>query len=132
MPASAGLTLGAEVEEGGELSAFVVPPQQEDCVLEFEFDCQDESQHFDREAASVDVVSEEDVLGGVEGPAGVVVDDLDEIVELSVDVSDDGDGVLDADDVGLLFWVWAGIRKVFLALLRSSKYSFLWSFPSRL
>lgn len=57
---------------------------------------------------------------------------FDEIVELSVDVADDGDGVLDLDDVGFFLCVRGGVLKMCLALLSSSWYSFLLSLPSRL
>ena len=54
----------SEVEEGGELPAFVVAPEEVDCVFEPNLEGEDECQYFDGEAASIDVVSEEEVLGG--------------------------------------------------------------------
>lgn len=60
------------------MSALVVAAQHVHCAFEAYLDGQDEAQHFDGEAAAVDVVSQEDVLGGVEGSASVVVDDLGE------------------------------------------------------
>lgn len=95
-------TLGPEVEEGGQLPALVVAAQHVDRVLELYLDCQDESQHLDGEAPAVHVVPQEEVLGGLEGPASVVVDDLDEVVELAVNVAHDSHWVLDLDHVGLL------------------------------
>ena len=61
---SGGCTLCSEVEEGGELPALVVAPQHVDRVLKPDFEGEDECQHLDGEAATVDVVSQEEVLGG--------------------------------------------------------------------
>lgn len=93
--------LGPEIEEGSELPAFVVAPEEVDRVFEPQFDGQDESQDLHREAAPVDVVPEEEVLGGFEWPAGLIVDDLEEVVVLAMHVSYDGDGVLHLHDIGL-------------------------------
>lgn len=57
----------------------MVAPEQEDGVFEAYLDCEDESQDLDGEAAAVDVIAEEDVLGGVEGASRIVVDDLTQI-----------------------------------------------------
>ena len=54
----------------------MVAPEQEDSVFEAYLDCEDEPQDLDGEAAAVDVIAEEDVLGGVEGASRIVVDDL--------------------------------------------------------
>jgi hypothetical protein len=56
---------------------------------------------LDGEAAAVDVVAEEEILGGFQRSSGVVVDQFDEIVELPMDISDDSDWILDLDEVGL-------------------------------
>ena len=99
------VTLGPEVEEGSELTALVIASQHVDCIFKFDLDGQDESEDFDGEAAPVDIVSQEDVLGCFEGTPSVVVNNLDEVVELPVDVSHDGYGILNFHDVGLLLWV---------------------------
>ena len=79
----------------------MVAPEEVDRVFEPQFDGQDESQDLHREAAPVDVVPEEEVLGGFEWPAGLIVDDLEEVVVLAMHVSHDGDGVLHLHDIGL-------------------------------
>ena len=42
----------------------MVAPEEVDCVFEPNLEGEDECQYFDGEAASIDVVSEEEVPGG--------------------------------------------------------------------
>ena len=125
-------TFSSEIEEGSKLSAFVVAPQQVNRIFKLDLDCQDQPQHLDREAPPVHIISEENVLSGLERASGVIVDHFDEVVELTMDVAHDCDGVLDLDDVGFLLCVKVYVLKMCLAFLRSSRYSFLLSLPSRL
>ena len=69
---------------------------------------QDQGEHFDGEVTPVDIVPKEDVLGCLAGSADVRLEQFEEVVELSVDVADDGDGVVDGDEVGLSLWVRRG------------------------
>ena len=110
----------------------MVASEHEDCVFELEFDREDEAEYFDGEAAAVHVVPEEDVFCGLEGASGIVVDELDEVEELTVDIADDRDRILDSDHVGLEFWVERGVQKTCFARFSSYMYSFFVSFPSRL
>ena len=41
----------------------MVAPEEVDCVFEPNLEGEDECQYFDREAATIDVVSKEEVLG---------------------------------------------------------------------
>ncbi len=56
-------TLGAEVEEGGELATLVVASQHDDLFRPRQLHGQDEQEHLDGEVSSVHVVTQEDVLG---------------------------------------------------------------------
>ena len=58
-------TLDSKVEVGGELPALVVAPQQIERISELYFESDDECQYFAGEAAAVDIVSEEEILGGL-------------------------------------------------------------------
>ena len=58
-------TLESKVEVGGELPALVVAPQQIQSIRELDFEGDDECKYFAGEAAAVDVVSEEEILGGL-------------------------------------------------------------------
>lgn len=79
----------------------MIAAEEVDCVLEFYFEGEDQGEDLDWETATVDVVSEKEVFGGFEWSSGVIVYEFDEVIELSVDVSDDGDGILYLDHVGL-------------------------------
>ena len=102
-PESEGCTFGSEVEERSELSALMVTPQHVDRILKFNFDGEDKSQHFNREASSVDVVSQEDVLRRIKRSSGIVIDHFDEIIELTMDIAHDSDRILDLYNIGFLF-----------------------------
>ena len=125
-------TLWSEVEERGQLPAFVVASQHKYCLSKLYLDGQNEAQNFDWEATSVDIISQENVFSCFERSSCIVVNDLDEVIELSVNVSDNGDGIHNFDDVGFLSWVREALLKTCLAFLRSYEYSFLDNFPSRL
>lgn len=127
-----GCTLSAEIKECGELAALVVASQQIHCIFELDFNRQDQRQHFDWEAPPVHIIPQEEILRRLQRTPGVVVHDLDEVVELAVNVANDGHGVLNLDHVWFLLCVGVVVRKTALARLRSSTMSFLWSFPSRL
>lgn len=81
----------------------MVASEHEDGLPQLYFYRQNEPEDFDRETASVDVVSQEDVLCCFKRPSRIVINDLDEVVELPVDISHNGDRVHNFDDVGLLF-----------------------------
>jgi hypothetical protein len=99
----------------------VVAAQQVNCVFESDLDGEDQGQYLDGEASSVHVVAQEQVLGGLQRTASIVVDDLDEIVELPVDVPHDGHWILDFNHVGLLLLVLVCVRKMALARLMISR-----------
>ncbi len=95
----------------------MVSPEEEQGVFEFDFEWEDESEYLDWEASSVDVVSEKEIFGGLEGSSCVIVDEFDEIIELSVDVAYNGNWILYFDHVAFWIFVWLCLRKMCLALL---------------
>lgn len=90
-------TFCPEVEERCELPALVVAPEEVDCVLEPDLEGEDQGEYLDGEAAAIDVVSQEEVLGWFECASRVLVDDLHEIVELPVNIANDGHWILYSD-----------------------------------
>lgn len=90
-----------------------------DCVFELDFDCENETKDLDREGSPVDIISQEDVLGALKRSTCIVVNDLQKIVELSVDVPNNGDRVLNLHHIGLLLWVETNVLKTCFAFLRS-------------
>ena len=103
------------------MPALVVASEHEDCILQLDLDGEDETQHLDREGSSVDIVPQEDVLGGLERTSGIVVNNLDEVIELPVDITYNRNRILDLDHVGLFLWVRAMLLKTCLAFLSSSE-----------
>lgn len=83
----------------------MVSSQQIDSVFKLDLDGKYERQYFDGEAPSINIVTQEEILGWLEWSSSVVIDDLDEIVKLSMDVADDGYRILDLDHVGFLLYL---------------------------
>lgn len=73
------------------------------CISEFEFNRQNQTQYFDRKASSVDVVAKEDVFGALEWASGIIVDEFDKVIELTMNIPDYSYWILNFDYVGLLF-----------------------------
>lgn len=67
---------------------------------------EDEDEDLDGEGASVHVVAQEKVLVGLGIASNVRLQQFDEVVELAVDIADNGDWVLQPYQVGLRFWLW--------------------------
>lgn len=78
----------------------MVSSQDSDSILVPDFECKHEADGLYRVIASIDIVSEEQVVGVGNGPSDF--EQLDQVVELAVDVTADEDGSFDWDDVGLL------------------------------
>lgn len=104
-------TLVPKVEEGGELSAFVIASEHVQRVLEPNLQCKYQCQHLNREASSVYIIPKEEILGGFQWSTCIIIDDFDEIVELSVDITYNGDWILDFDYVWLKFYIFFGSTK---------------------
>jgi hypothetical protein len=51
-----------EVEEGGQLSTFVVSSQHVNCIGEAEFKGHNQGQYFDGEGSAINVIAQEEVL----------------------------------------------------------------------
>lgn len=59
------LTLGPEVEVGSQLTALVVASEHNYVFRTVDFHGKDQQQYLDGEVASIHVIPEEDVLGGL-------------------------------------------------------------------
>ena len=79
----------------------MIASQHENSIFEFNLDSKDESQNLNWEATSVYIISQEDVLSGIQRSSSVIINNFDEIVKLSMDIPDDGDGILDFNNIGL-------------------------------
>ena len=87
------------------MPAFVVAPEHDHFLGPGNLHGQDQQQHFDREVAPIHVVPKEDILGLLAVAPYVGLQQFQEVVELSMEISDDGDRVLDGDQVGLGFCI---------------------------
>ena len=79
----------------------MIASQHENSIFEFNLDSKDESQNLNWEATSVYIISQEDVLSGIQRSSSVIINNFDEVVKLSMDIPDDGDGILDFNNIGL-------------------------------
>jgi len=77
----------------------VVAPQHYHLLRTVDLHRQDQQQHLDRKVAAVHVVPQEHVLRCLAVAAHVGLQQFEEIVELSVEVADDGDGVIDGHQI---------------------------------
>lgn len=74
------------------LPRFVIAAQQRDVAGILELEAEEEREGFDAVVAAVDKVAEEDVVDVRRAAADLVGEEVEEVVELAVDVADDGDG----------------------------------------
>ena len=79
----------------------MIASQHENSILEFNLDSKNESQNLNWEATSINIISQEDVLSGIQRSSSVIINNFDEVVKLSMDIPDDGDGILDFNNIGL-------------------------------
>ena len=79
----------------------MIASQHENSIFEFNLDSKDESQNLNWEATSINIISQEDVLSGIQRSSSVIINNFDEVVKLSMDIPDDGDGILDFNNIGL-------------------------------
>jgi hypothetical protein len=84
----------------GDQPGFVVSSEQGDSVFVPYFQSQKEQECFDAVSSSVDIVSQEDVVGV--GWVSSDFEEFDQVIELAVDVSADGHWGFDVDCVFLL------------------------------
>lgn len=92
------LALDLEPVRARELEGLVVAAQEADVRRVLELEDEQQQDALDRVVPAVDVVPEEQepVQAGVAGDG----EDVQQIVELAVDVADDGDGALHLNEVG--------------------------------
>lgn len=93
--------LFAEVEGRRHLPALVVAPQEEDRALKSDLQRHDYDHHLDGKHSAVDEVSQEKVSRAFRVSAHLK--QLNQVVELSVDVPDNGDRVVQLKQVALAF-----------------------------
>ena len=79
----------------------MIASQHENSIFEFDLDGENESQNLNGEATSIDIIPQEDVLSSVKRSSSIIVNNLDEVVKLSMDIPDDSDGILNFNDVSL-------------------------------
>ena len=79
----------------------MIAPQQSYSVFISDFQGQEQEECLDDISASVYIVAEEDVVGV--GRVASYLEQFEQIVELTVDISTNGDWGLDSDGVGLAF-----------------------------
>ena len=79
----------------------MIASQHENSIFEFNLDSKNESQNLYWEATSINIISQEDVLSGIQRSSSVIINNFDEVVKLSMDIPDDGDGILDFNNIGL-------------------------------
>ena len=79
----------------------MIASQHDNSIFEFDFDCKNESQNLNGEATSIDIISQEDVLSSIKRSSSIIINNLDKVVKLSMDISDDSDRILNFDNVSL-------------------------------
>ena len=94
-----GQNLLSKVERNSHLPRLVIASQKKHGLGEADLEGHQQKQNFEAKVAPIHIVAKEDILVGF----GVSADSeqLDEIVELSMDVSDDGHGIRDVDKIRL-------------------------------
>ena len=98
----------------------MVASQQIDRVFKLDLEGHDEGHHLDGERPPVDVVSQKQVLGGLKCAAGVVVDQLEKVIVLSVQIAHYGYRILQFDEIGLLLCMGSWVLTICLVRLMSS------------
>lgn len=96
-------TLLLEVKERSELPAFVISPQQCYGGRIGNFEGQQQAEDFNGKCSSVYIVSQEQILSGLNRSSCIWVDDLYEVIELPMNVTDNSHWILDFYQVGLGF-----------------------------
>lgn len=89
-----------KVEEGRELSAFVVSAQQVDTIWIRNFHRVEEEHDFDGERAPINEVAEEHILRLV--GLSPHLQKLEQIIKLAVDVPNDSQRIVNMDDISLI------------------------------
>ena len=87
-----------EIEKVSHLPRLVVPAQHDDLFRVQELGSEEVSDDLDGEGAAIDVVAQEEVLAGVDTAAYLYQGP--QVVELPVDVPDDGHRVLNLKTLG--------------------------------
>lgn len=84
----------------------MIAPEHVQRIFELYLQGKDKRQHLNRKASSVHVIPQEEVLGRLQWSSCLVIYNFDEIIKLSVDIADNGDGILNLDDIGLKFFIF--------------------------
>lgn len=82
------------------MTALVVPPEHDDLLWTQQLHGQNEEENLDREVPPVDVVPQEHVLCGLAVASDICFQQFEKVVELSMNISHDGNRVLDRYQVG--------------------------------
>ena len=104
-------TLLSKVEVGGQLPALVISSKHNNLVGPWQFHCEDEEQNLDGKAASIDVVSKEDVFGLFAVPSNIGFQQFQKIIELAVDIAYYRDWIIHWHQIGLRFLVSGEVLK---------------------
>ena len=94
--------LSSEIEELGHLTALMVPSQHVDSPRKVKFKGVKEKDNFAGEGASIYIVSEEEVFGLLRITSDI--EHLDEVIVLSMDISNDSDWVIESQQIRLLLY----------------------------
>lgn len=86
--------LSSEVEELGHLTALMVPSQHVDCPRKVKFKGVKEKDNFAGKGASIYIVSKEEIFGLLRITSDI--EHFDEVIVLSVDISNDSDWVIES------------------------------------
>lgn len=99
-----------EVKESSHGSTFVVAPQQVDALRVADLQDQDERHHLDAKLAPVHIVAQEEVMRI--GWAAELLEDIDEIEELSVDVAHNHEWVGQLEHGGFLLCIADNLQRI--------------------
>lgn len=91
------------------LSRLVIPSQDRHSISVSQLECNEQSDSFNRVVSTINIVTHEEVVG----VGGVTTDseELGEIVELSVNITTDGDGASNRLDVGFFHEDFSGLSR---------------------
>lgn len=83
----------------------MISPQHENFLGHGYFDGQNEDEHLNWKTAPIDIVSQKQVFSTIRGSPDLIFQKFDEVVVLSVNVTDYCDRVIDSEEIGLFAWV---------------------------
>ena len=83
----------------------MVPSEHNDLTRPRYLHRQDEQKHLNGKVAPIDIIPQKDVFSSIAIPPNILVQQLQKIVELTMNVPNDSDRVIDQDKVRLSFYV---------------------------